>query len=132
MVVSIYLNETIGGQFRELSNSIVFIFYGLGGVAANVISIWWNYFRVYACIQLALAGLASIGLCMLPKTPYFLYFRGQYRQMVAVLTRMASVNRVDDWSRSVRPKLEQEIQRIERIKQVRQESARLVLEISQE
>ena len=94
--MSIYLNETTGGQFRELSNSIVFIFYGLGCVAASVISIWWNYFRLYACIQLALAVLVLIGLCMLPKSSYFLYFPRQYRQMLAVSTGMASINRVDD------------------------------------
>ena len=110
MVFSIYLNETTGGNLRELSNSIVFVFYGLGGVLVNVVSMRWNSFRVYAWLQLVLSVPVLVCLVWIPKTPFFLYMHGNYDEMVNVLTRMARLNDVGDWTESVRPKLLSQIQ----------------------
>jgi MFS family permease len=113
-VVSIYLNETVGGKYRELSNSIVFIFYGCGGLFLNIHSIWWSSYYVYFIFQLIVSILCFTGMIFLPKSPFFLNMKKRYDELEKVFIKIAKINGVTDWSKNIKPKLVSEIQIIKR------------------
>lgn len=104
-IFGLYLNETVGGRFREISNSLVLIFYGTGGVAVNILSVWWSFYRFYFGLLTVLALASLLGMAFIPKTPFFLYFKRDFDLMAEVLAKMARVNGISDWGTLVQPDL---------------------------
>ena len=119
-VGSIYLNETLGGKFRVISNSLIFIFWGTGGVAVNIHSIWFNHYKYYFYIQILSVFIPFFLMMWLPKSPFFLCKQKHYIELTEVLTRMAEFNKVEDWDDKFRPMLMDEIDDLERIKSQRE------------
>ena len=119
-VGSIYLNETLGGKYRIMSNSLIFIFWGAGGVIVNIHSIWFNHYKYYFFIQMISGLIPFIMMMCLPKSPFFLYKIKNYIEMTDVLTNMAKFNNIEDWEEKYRPMLIDEIDDLERIKSQRE------------
>lgn len=115
-VGSIYLNETLGGKYRIMSNSLMFIFWGSGGIIVNVHSIWFNYYKDYFCIQFIGILIPFFLQMFLPKTPFFLYSKKQYKEMGNVLNRMATFNNVENWEEKYQPMLMNDIEQMKDIK----------------
>ena len=67
------MNECIGGKLRVVSVSITFIFFGLGEIAINLISIVMNYFKYYFILQGITIGFTGILFFYIYESPYYLY-----------------------------------------------------------
>lgn len=58
---------------RVISASVTFIFFGLGEVAINLISIFMNYFRYYFVLQGVTIGLSGVLFLFFCESPFYTY-----------------------------------------------------------
>mgnify|MGYP001800833039 CR=1 FL=1 len=68
-----YLNESIGGKLRVVSASITFIFFGVGEIGINLVSVFMNYYKWFFLLQgltFSLSGLCVFYFC---ESPFYSY-----------------------------------------------------------
>ena len=74
-----YVNETIGGRLRSLSNSSCFVFYGIGGVIINIYAYWLNSYWDFYVLMLVGNLIATLGFFFMVKTPFYCLEKKDYQ-----------------------------------------------------
>lgn len=105
----VFLNECIGGRTRVVSASVTFIFFGLGEVAINLVSIFMNYFRHYFVLQGVTIGLAGFLFLGFAESPFFAYKKLTLGHLYSIARFIISKNFPDQDSRA---KATLEVQRL--------------------
>jgi hypothetical protein len=63
----------VGGDLRVVSISITFIFYGLGEIGINLVSIFMNYYKYYFVLQGITVGLTGVLFFFICESPFYTY-----------------------------------------------------------
>lgn len=98
MVAFSYLNETIGGKMRSLSNSSCFILYGFGGVILNIFAIWINSYWEFYIIMLFGNFIFSLGFFRMTKTPFYCLEKKNYQEFRRSVLYIAKTNNLESES----------------------------------
>lgn len=91
-VLFVFLNECIGGKMRVVSASVTFIFFGLGEVAINLVSVFMNYFKYYFVLQSVTIGLAGVLLFFFRESPFYTYKKRTLGDLYTIARYIISKN----------------------------------------
>ena len=87
------MNETIGDNLRVISNSLLLVFYGLGGVVVNILAFKFStYWHFYVAIFLGIV-VFSLGFFWMAETPYYCLNKRDYEGFRNSMLYMAKQNR---------------------------------------
>jgi hypothetical protein len=77
---------------RVVSVSITFIFFGLGEIGINLISIFMNYYKSYFILQGVAIGLSGITFFFFCESPFYTFKKKTLGDLYSICTYIISKN----------------------------------------